>query len=245
MKHQPPLDPATVQAETTHSLRRDFETRCKTDLKKVGAAAMPPIRQRKFLGGLCRRQRPREAVAPGRPRSGGMVRSRANPNWTAVAHNDAFETAIEKHKLHPRLRLSAYPARASPLHPSSGSRARTAGQARPPRRRAGADESQGRRWRALDAPDVEAAEAALGEDPSRHLLARRRATDATARLLRMVDVEVEREADGRLCRSCWTPSRRCGCSPTRSTRAVFMSTGYSPRPPAKSPKPQARRSTTR
>ena len=38
MKHQPLLDPATVQAETTHSLHRDFETRSKADLKKVGAA---------------------------------------------------------------------------------------------------------------------------------------------------------------------------------------------------------------
>ena len=26
----------------------------------------------------------------------------ANPNWTAVAHNDPFETAIEEHILHPR-----------------------------------------------------------------------------------------------------------------------------------------------
>ena len=65
MKHQPLLDPATVQAETTHSLHRDFETRSKADLKKVGAAvyAADPSTEI-IMAGICRRRRPRAAVAP-------------------------------------------------------------------------------------------------------------------------------------------------------------------------------------
>ena len=39
---------------------------------------------------------------PGDPVPPVWFEAATNPNWTAVAHNDAFETAIEEHILHPR-----------------------------------------------------------------------------------------------------------------------------------------------
>jgi DNA polymerase len=99
MKHQPLLDPATA----THSLHRDFETRSKADLKKVGAAvyAADPSTEITWLAyavddGPVQQWRPGDVVPAV------WFEAAANPNWTAVAHNDAFETTIETHILHPR-----------------------------------------------------------------------------------------------------------------------------------------------
>ena len=103
MKHQPLLDPATVQAETTHSLHRDFETRSKTDLKKVGAAvyAADPSTEITWLA-YAVDDGPVQQWRPGDPVPAAWFEAAVNPSWTAVAHNDAFESAIELHILHPR-----------------------------------------------------------------------------------------------------------------------------------------------
>ena len=102
MKHQPLLDSATMQAETTHSLHRDFETRSKTDLKKVGTAvyAADPSTEITWLG-YAVTTAPCSSGAQGIP-SPAWFEAAVNPSWTAVAHNDAFESAIELHILHPR-----------------------------------------------------------------------------------------------------------------------------------------------
>ena len=103
MKHQPLLDPATVQAETTHSLHRDFETRSKADLKKVGAAvyAADPSTEITWLA-YAVDDGPVQQWRPGDPVPAAWFEAAVNPSWTAVAHNDAFESAIELHILHPR-----------------------------------------------------------------------------------------------------------------------------------------------
>ena len=102
MKHQPLLDPATV-AGTTHSLHRDFETRSKADLKKVGAAvyAVDPSTEITWLA-YAVDDGPVQQWRPGDPVPAAWFEAAVNPSWTAVAHNDAFESAIELHILHPR-----------------------------------------------------------------------------------------------------------------------------------------------
>ena len=92
MKHQPLLDPATVQAETTHSLHRDFETRSKADLKKVGAAVYAADPSTEILCvAYAVDDGPVQLWRPGDPVPAEWFEAAANPSWTAVAHNDAFE----------------------------------------------------------------------------------------------------------------------------------------------------------
>ena len=45
---------------------------------------------------------PVKRCRPGDPVPSEWFEAAVNPSWTAVAHNDAFETAIEQHILHPR-----------------------------------------------------------------------------------------------------------------------------------------------
>jgi DNA polymerase bacteriophage-type len=103
----PPCVPTTaVQASVTltHVLHRDFETRSRVDLKKVGAhryAADPSteILCVAFAVG----DGPVQLWHPGgEPFPAEFIEAAANPSWRAAAHNDAFETAIEQHVLHAR-----------------------------------------------------------------------------------------------------------------------------------------------
>ena len=64
---------------------------------------MRPIRRRKLLWlSFAVDDGPVQLWRPGDPIPAEWFEAAVNPNWTAVAHNDPFESAIEQHMLHPR-----------------------------------------------------------------------------------------------------------------------------------------------
>ena len=83
-------------------MHRDFETRSKADLTKVGAAryAADPSTEVLWVA-FAVDNGPVKLWRPGDPIPSEWFEAAVNPNWTAVAHNDPFESAIEEHKLHP------------------------------------------------------------------------------------------------------------------------------------------------
>jgi DNA polymerase len=96
---------ADAASTTVHVLHRDYETRSRVNLKIVGAqqyAADPTTEV------LCccyavddepvKLWRPGDLVPPE------FIAAAQNPSWLVVAHNDAFETAIEKCVLGPQYR---------------------------------------------------------------------------------------------------------------------------------------------
>ena len=93
--------PATGVA---HTLHRDYETRSNADLPKVGVdkyAADPSTE------GLCAAYAvddgPVQVWLPGRePIPAAFIEAERDPSWVVSAHNDAFETAIERHISAPR-----------------------------------------------------------------------------------------------------------------------------------------------
>lgn len=105
MNHETSPDPATVQADVTteHKLHRDYETRGRADLREVGAAlyARDPTTEIICISYAIDGD-PVQRWFPGDPVPQIWLEAAENPTWVAVAHNDAFESAIEEHILHPR-----------------------------------------------------------------------------------------------------------------------------------------------
>ena len=106
MMHGAPPDRAAVQADVriTHVLHRDIESRSRVDLRKVGAhryAADPSTEV------LCMAfavdDGPVQLWVWGDPIPAEFFEAEANSSWRVAAHNDAFESAIEQHVLHPRI----------------------------------------------------------------------------------------------------------------------------------------------
>jgi DNA polymerase bacteriophage-type len=104
--HEPLPHRTAVLADATvkHVLHRDYETRSQVDLKKVGAARYAADPSTEVLcasyavdGG------PVQPWVWGDSRPAEFFEAEANPGWRVAAHNDAFETAIEQHVLHPRI----------------------------------------------------------------------------------------------------------------------------------------------
>jgi DNA polymerase len=83
--------------------RRDIETRSQASLKKVGAHkyATDPSTQVLCVAHAVDND-PVQLWRPGDPIPPEFIEAAANRAWVVVAHNDAFETAIEQHVLAPR-----------------------------------------------------------------------------------------------------------------------------------------------
>ena len=100
-EHQIPAAAAVTGVK--HVLHRDYETRSRADLKKVGAhkyAADPSTEV--LCVAYAVDDGPVQLWLSGNPIPAEFFEAAANPSWGVAAHNDAFETAIEQHVLHPR-----------------------------------------------------------------------------------------------------------------------------------------------
>ena len=101
--HEPlPPPRAAHAAGVAHKLHRDYETRSQADLTKVGAAryAADPSTEVLWVA-FAADNDPVKLWRPGDPVPPAWFEAAANPSWAVCAHNDAFESAIEEHKLHP------------------------------------------------------------------------------------------------------------------------------------------------
>src|SRR5262245_2098725 len=84
-------------------LIRDIETRSAVDLKVVGAhryAADPTTQVQCVVYAVD--EDPAEIWIPGQPIPPPFVEAARDSSWSIVAHNDAFERAIEERILHPQ-----------------------------------------------------------------------------------------------------------------------------------------------
>ena len=171
MKHEPFSAPTTTQTPDRHRLNRDYETRSRLNLKKVGLARYAADPSTTIICmAYAVDDGPVQRWFPGDPVPPVWFEAAANPDeWVAIAHNDPFDSAIEQHVgprygfppiLHHRCTQAAslaagLPAKldllanATGIHPSQGCRGRTA-----------------------DASDVEAAEGPQRRGSERRLLAR-------------------------------------------------------------------------
>jgi DNA polymerase bacteriophage-type len=87
----------------THTLHRDGETWSQDDLKKVGAHSYAADPSTEVLCmGYAVNHDPVQLWLPANPVPPEFLEAAFNPSWVVCAHNDAFETAIERHVLHPR-----------------------------------------------------------------------------------------------------------------------------------------------
>ena len=89
-----------TDTSTAHVLHRDFETRSVLDLRKVGAHiyATHPTTEVLWVG-FAVDDEPVQLWRPGNRVPPEFIEAAANPDWLAVAHNDQFETLIEKYPL--------------------------------------------------------------------------------------------------------------------------------------------------
>ena len=103
--HEPLPRRAAVQPDVNvaHILHRDYETRSQVDLRKVGAARYAADPSTEVLcAAFAVDDGPAQLWRPGDPVPPEYFEAAANPSWVVCAHNDAFESAIEQHLLHPR-----------------------------------------------------------------------------------------------------------------------------------------------
>ena len=94
---------AHAPGSTAHLLHRDYETRSQAILKLVGPhryAADP--RSEVLCCAYAVDYDPVRLWRPGDPIPPEFLEAARNSNWIVIAHNDAFETAIEQQLLHPR-----------------------------------------------------------------------------------------------------------------------------------------------
>jgi DNA polymerase len=85
-------------ATATHTLHRDVETRSQAVLKTVGALRYASNPSTEVL--CCAYavdHAPVQLWRPGDPVPAEFMTAAQSPNWVVAAHNDAFETAIEKY----------------------------------------------------------------------------------------------------------------------------------------------------
>jgi DNA polymerase len=102
--HAPLLDTKkATDASTAHVLHRDVETRSVLDLRKVGAHiyATHPMTEVLWVG-FAVDDGPVQLWWQGEPVPPEFIEAAVNPDWVVCAHNDSFETQIERHVLHPR-----------------------------------------------------------------------------------------------------------------------------------------------
>jgi DNA polymerase len=94
----------------THVFFRDYETRSRVSLLKLGAslyAAHPSTEV--LLAAFCVDDGPMKLWRRGEPVPPEFLEAEINSRWCACAHNDAFESAIEEHVLHPRFGFPIIP----------------------------------------------------------------------------------------------------------------------------------------
>src|SRR6516165_5519745 len=100
-----------VLHDDVHVLHRDHETRSTILLKAVGThryAAHP--RTEVLCVAYAVDHDPVQLWTPGDPVPPEFVEAARNPSWIVAAHGDAFESAIERHILHPRYNWSIIPS---------------------------------------------------------------------------------------------------------------------------------------
>jgi hypothetical protein len=86
-----------------HILHRDYETRSRVTLKKIGSyryAADPTLEI--LCVAYAVDDDPVQLWVPGNPVPPEFIEAAHNPRWVLAAHGDHFETAIEQHVLAPR-----------------------------------------------------------------------------------------------------------------------------------------------
>src|SRR5262245_44683434 len=89
--------------EYVHVLHRDYETRSRAILRKIGSHKYAVDPQTEILcAAYAVDNDPVQLWIPGDPVPAEFIEAARNPSWTVVAHNDAFENAIEQYVLHPR-----------------------------------------------------------------------------------------------------------------------------------------------
>jgi DNA polymerase bacteriophage-type len=99
----PHLTTAPIGITAEHVLHRDFETRSKVSLRKAGAAKYASDKTTEVLFvAHAVDHAPLKLWLPGDPVPTEFIEAAADPSWIVCAHNDAFETAIERHVLAPR-----------------------------------------------------------------------------------------------------------------------------------------------
>jgi DNA polymerase len=102
---------AVVLRDDVHVLHRDYETRSTILLKAVGAdryAAHP--RTEVLCVAYAVDHDPVQLCTPDDPEPPEFEEAARNPSWIVAAHNDAFESAVEQHILHPRYNWSIIPS---------------------------------------------------------------------------------------------------------------------------------------
>jgi DNA polymerase len=97
-------------ANTTHILHRDYETRSRAILKTVGAQRYAADVTTEILCcAYAADDDPVKLWRPGDPVPDAFIAAANSKNWIVVAHNDAFEMAIEKLIMAPRYRWPEIP----------------------------------------------------------------------------------------------------------------------------------------
>ena len=101
-----PLPLGSTAANTAapwHVLHRDYETRGRVILKKVGTHRYAADPHTEILCvAYAVDDRPVQLWIPGNPVPPEFTEAARNPRWVVAAHGDHFETAIEQHVLAPR-----------------------------------------------------------------------------------------------------------------------------------------------
>jgi DNA polymerase len=93
----------TDSTTTVHLLHRDYETRSVLDIRKVGAHRYAEHPDTEVLRcGFAAADEPVKLWVPGDPVPPEFLEAARDPSWIAVAHNDEFETLIERHIMGPQ-----------------------------------------------------------------------------------------------------------------------------------------------
>ena len=111
-QQQHPHDAAGVIADAggVHVLHRDFETRSRVSLKKVGTHAYAAHASTEIICvAYAVNDGPIQLWLPGDPVPDVWFEAAHNPHWVVAAHSDHFETAIEQHILAPRFGFPLIP----------------------------------------------------------------------------------------------------------------------------------------
>src|SRR5262245_8942984 len=97
-------------ADCVHVLHRDYETRSEAILKTVGIYRYATDPSTTVLcAGYAVDDEPVQLWTPGDPVPAEFLLAAQNENWIVAAHNDAFETIIEKQILSPQYRWPVIP----------------------------------------------------------------------------------------------------------------------------------------
>ena len=234
----------TALGDTSKELHIDIEARSTINLTKCGMhiyAADPSTKILCLSFGIGKG--PVQRWFPGDPVPDVWFEVANDPNWTAFAHNALFEMTIGKLILSQRHGFPVIPdnqyrcTQAASLALGLPAKLKLLANVMEFKHRK--DEAGERLMHAMTKPRKPKA----GEDPNGVYWVD---DPDGSKILRLInyncqDVEVEREADGRVGRL--SMSRRSGYSVTGSTSVVFMSTARSPKPRSRSPKPPGRRLT--